>query len=146
MKTIGKPFAGLLNATIILRSRAPRDRSGTLASDSAKQRVPKDRLLKYRQLWWVGEARKAAMLAGGRKAVKKRGQDWIFGVRKEWGSRTFRGRRKRLENGRTHSAESTGIGRKSEEAVSHAPGELTKGIAPSEGMAANLAVVEDQRQ
>ena len=44
------------------------------------------------------------------------------------------------------AARSTGVGRNSEEPVGEALGQLMKGVAFSAGMAADLAVVEDQGQ
>ena len=50
------------------------------------------------------------------------------------------------DTSKTERGGSTGIGRKSEEPVGEAFGQLMKGVTLSAGMAADLTVVEDQRQ
>src|SRR5260370_21954040 len=75
-----------------------------------------------------------------------------------WGRLIFRGegirqpqrqggRRKRLPGSSTSKrGRSTGIGGKSEERVGESLGQLMKGVTFSAGMAADLTMVEDQRQ
>ena len=51
-----------------------------------------------------------------------------------------------VEHIATGEAELAGVGRKSEEPVGHSLGQIVKGLAFSASMAADLALVEDQRQ
>src|SRR5450759_608373 len=108
-----------------------------------------DKLLNCRQLWRVRQTRKAVMLAGGRKPVKQRGSGLILGVGRNGAAGRLGRRRGKPRMGGQEGLtpeESTGIGGEIDEPVCHAPGELAKGIGLSGGMAADLAMVEDQRQ
>jgi hypothetical protein len=81
------------------------------------------------------------MLAGWRKRL-------IFGVGRNTASGRQDGHRERLPDTTKAStaARSTGVGRNREEPVGEALGQRMKGVAFSAGMAADLAVVEDQGQ
>jgi|SRR5208283_623970 len=109
---------------------------------------PSGRPLISHQLWQARKLGQIGMLAGGQKplgnwSARADFSGWKELVRPERQD----GRRERLSDTSNDSAVgSTGIGRKSDEPVSEALGELMKGLAFSAGTAADLAVVEGQGQ